>query len=164
MNENAETPTADATPETRVAPYNLSQGQSVELMLRTLVKNAILCNQGKDGPDVSNLQRGIQLIDHEDVEYHASAKRFEVVDAVAARVPQEPWLKRSLRSLFGTKAEHPALESEIAWIKEHGDQSSFTMLATQADMEMAAGRPEEAKETYRRALQAAREGGYIVTE
>ncbi len=164
MNENAETPSAETTPETPAAAYNLSEGQSVELMLRTLLKNAILCNKGRDGPDVSNLQRGIQLIDHEEVELQASAKSFELVDAITARVPQEPWLKRSLRSLFGTKAEHPALESEIAWIKENGDQASFTMLATQADMEMAAGRPEEARETYRRALQAAREGGYMVTE
>jgi hypothetical protein len=160
MTESRDIPSA----ENDAAPYNLSEFQAVELMMRTLVKNAVLCNKGEEAPDVSNLQRGIQMLPRALAEQVGSAKRYELIDAIDARKPHEGWLKRSLRQLYGTKAEHPGMESEVQWLKEHGDQTSFTMLATQADMEMKLGNADEAKETYSRALRAAREGGYDVTE
>ena len=113
----------------------------------------------KGVPSAAEFQQGVKVLGPELGEFAGSAARNEwvkrMVDLEEGEIgPVKGWLT----NLLGKGAqEHPVLQQSIDWIEEHGDSTSAAVQMLLADLQMAVGKSDEARETYKAALTMHRE-------
>lgn len=141
--------------------HEITDEGMADLMLRSVVSNAIMF-QAKDVPLTRSLQRGVNMLRKDIGELVGSQMRHVAV----AHIMQEPLPEEATRQCdrdhLSKIKPNMSLEEELAYAEAHLDRTSFTSMATLADLYKKAGYHIEAHCLYGDAMSLARKEGLAV--